>query len=78
MNDELWRMDKKASDQPRPDLGMVGKGDWNQPVCGQSLENRNDTKDSQLSDDLRSDCEVAKPASQSSHPRWGFLYWGLY
>ena len=75
VNNELWGMGQKTSNQPRQNSGLVGKRDWNQSISCQPLENRKHTKNRILLKDLHSDFQVIPQASFAGNPRRCFLYW---
>lgn len=78
MNDELWRMGQTMCNQGRQDTCMASKGDRNQSKSGQPVEERKHSKNTVFLEDLQRDCKAAKAANPGSHPRSGFLYWGLF
>lgn len=78
MNDELWRMGQTEHNQGRQDTCLASKGDRNQSKSGQQVEERKHSKNPVFLEDLQRYCEAAKAAHPGSHPRRGFLYWGLF
>lgn len=78
VTDELWRMDQTECDQGRQDTCLASAADRDKPESGQSLEKRQHSKNTVLSEDLQSDSKAAEQANPRGYIRRGFLYRGFF
>jgi len=78
VTDELWRMDQTECDQGRENACLASAADRDKPESGQSLEKRQHSKNTVLSEDLQSDSEAAEQTNSRGYIRRGFLYRGFF
>jgi len=78
VTDELWRMDQTECDQGRQNACLASAADRDKPESGQSLEKRQHSKNTVLSEDLQSDSKATEQANPRGYIRRGFLYRGFF
>jgi hypothetical protein len=78
VTDELWRMDQTECDPGGKNTCLASAANRDQPESGQSLEKRQHSKNTVLSEDLQSDSKAAEQANPRGYIRRGFLYRGFF